>query len=255
MTVAVIQDVIKACGGAANPNSCYDYHPDSKIWSESTPMLFGRYHHAASFIENLWLLSGSSGSTGGHTTTEMWAGSTFIEGPTLPRAMHGHCQVTVNATHIFFAMADGKSNYLFNWPNQTWTELLPMNYHFSNPSCGIINHTRNGREAVIAGFGKCETFNFMSMVWRIGPDAPYFFGVGYTQLADNFIVVGGTNITMNFLDTIYKFDKENYGWILLEHKLRIPASSSGVITVPDDFVSPGEELPDLAFNSRTFKAF
>ncbi len=251
MAVGVFQDVVKACGGAANPNTCYDYHPERKIWSESTPMLFGRYHHAASFIEKLWLLSGSSGSTGGHTSTEKWDGSAFAEGTSLQRGMHGHCQLTVNDTHILFVMADGQSNYLLNWTSQEWTELDPMMYLLNNPSCGLINNTRNGVEAVVAGFGISQIFNFVSMIWRIGPNAPYFFGAGYTQLSDTFIVVGGRNLTLHFLDTMYKFDNENYEWISLDHKLQVPSSSLSVVTIPNDFVPSEGELPDLAFNSKS----
>ncbi len=236
MTVGVMDNIVKSCGGAFRSVTCYNYNADSKKWTVSTPMQFGRHNHAATFIGNKWVLSGGSGSTKSLTTTVVWTGSAFKDGPSLPRGMQGHCQLTLNATHVFFALADGKPNYLFDWPNQKWTELPPMVHSITHISCGLIN-AQIGKEAVVAAYGKCEIFNFRTMTWRHGPKTPYFYGASDVQLSDTFIVVGGRNISTHFLDSLFRFDHIQYDWVLLKQQLEVPASGVGVVTVPNKYLT------------------
>ncbi len=250
MTVGVIQNIVKVCGGVLNPLICYDYHAVNKTWVVSGLMKFGRINHAGSFVENYWLLSGSSGNTGGQKTTEIWTGRELKNGPPLPRKMHGHCQLTLNATHIFFGKADGKPNYLLDWPAKKWKKLEPTQHHIVNSSCGLIKSARHGREVVIAGYDRGAIFSFYNFRWRNGPKMPYFYTAAHTQLSDTFIVVGGVNISSHYLDTVYKFDNIKYRWIPLEQRLQIPAGDLGVVTVPDEVASFEEVYPDLAFNSK-----
>ncbi len=242
MAVAVIQGVIKSCGGHPPPRDvCYDYHPESNTWVNSASMMQRRWFYHTSFIQDLWLISGGGGgssSSQAQTTTEKWTGSAFEAGPTLPRSMYAHCQLTLNATHVFFANPRTSQSYLLNWPNQTWTELSQMTNTFQYPSCGLINNPTNGREAVVVQNGISEIFNFNNLTWRAGPDAPYFYEAGFSQLFDTFVVVGGIGSNSEYLDTLYKFDQINYAWIQLTQQLQTATGSyPGVATVPDSFVN------------------
>ncbi len=101
MAVGVIQGVIKSCGGHPPPRDvCYDYNPESNTWVSSSSMMQGRWFYHTSFIQDAWLISGGGDSTQSQTTTEKWTGSAFKAGPTLPRPMYAHCQLTLNATHV-----------------------------------------------------------------------------------------------------------------------------------------------------------
>ncbi len=135
MAVGIIGDVVKSCGGnQALKKACYDYHPTNNSWVRSVDMMHERYFHGHSFIDDMWLLSG--GDNGGTlTATEMWTGSAFEAGPPLPQGMFGHCQLTVNHTHVFFATKDQKTNYLLYWPDKTWMELPAMTKSYEWPIC------------------------------------------------------------------------------------------------------------------------
>ncbi len=239
MAVGIMQEIIKSCGGQSSPHDvCYNYYPANDTWVKSSNMTTGRYYHGSSFIDSVWLLS-NGGSSSTESTMEKWTGTAFELGPSLPRKMFGHCQLTVDAAHVFFADPDGQPNYLLNWAYQTWTELPPMATRMREHSCGLINNPKMGREAVVVGFGKTEIFNFDSHTWRFGRDAPYFYTAGYAQLLDTFVVVGGFGrYDYGTLDAIYKFDNINYEWTELGHRLETPcAMYPGVVAVPDRFVN------------------
>ncbi len=236
MSAGFMQGIVKSCGGGlSSVKACYDYHSENNSWVNSTSLMTGRMHMGASFIDNVWLLSGSwYGQV--KDTTEMWTGSNFEAGPNLPREMWSHCQLTVNATHVLFVRADGQPNFLLDWTDKTWTELPSLRYNIGGLSCGLIRHPINGIEAVVAGNGNSEIFNFTSLSWRPGPDAPNFNVASYTQLSDTFVMVGGYVGGQN-LDTLYKFDNVNYDWVPMEHHLQVPSRGPALATVPDNFVS------------------
>ncbi len=160
-------------------------------------------------------------------------------GPSLPQEMHEHCQLTVNSTHVFFAMPYSPSSYLLDWYEETWTELPPTTVGNGNQMCGLINNPENGLEAVIVEDGYSEIFNFNSLAWRDGPTLEPFDQAGFAQVGDTFVLVGGWSYEkQRSLDTIYRFDHLNYEWILMEQHLQIPIQSfPAVVAVPDDFVS------------------
>ncbi len=242
MAVGVMQGVIKSCGGYKEPKiACYDYNPDSNTWIQSPNMTAKRVYHGHSFIDDKWLLSGGyvPDQVSPSNATEYWDGNEFHVGPPLPRAMHAHCQLTLNHTHVFFTAGDGLASYLLYWPDWTWTELPAITKNYAWPSCGLIKNPNNGREAVIAGEEKNEIFNFKNLTWRDGPTVPYFIYAGYTQLSDTFLVVGGKHSSSySYLSTIYKFNNINYEWVQLCRNLQTKSGYyPGVVTVPDSFVN------------------
>ncbi len=238
MAVGVINGVLKSCGGSPSPHDdCYDYHPETNTWVNSSNMIYMRYYHRASFIESVWIVSGNNLEFN-QNTAERWTGSHFESGPHLPRTMSAHCQLTINSTHIFFAEPDGLPNFLMKWPDQTWTELPAMTNNMEFPSCGLINSPTNGTEIVVVEASKVEIFNFESMAWRSGADAPYFKEAGFTQLSDTFVVVGGIGSgNGQYLNSIYKFDNIEYDWDLIGQLQTAAGGYPGVFTLPDSFVT------------------
>ncbi len=241
MATGIIDGLIKSCGSYADSNICYDYSPATNSWNTSVSMLNARYYYPrASFIDGVWLLSGDyTGSDNDPYSTEMWTGSGFAHGPTLPRYMVYPCQLTVNSTHVFFTDVWSTGiPYLLDWDTQTWTKLPPgtVNRHF--PSCGLINNYEHGTEVVIVEDGVSEIFNFNTLTWRMGPSLPSFNNAGFAQLRDTFLVVGGEDDSDNPIDTIYQFDHINYDWILKSQRLQVACTRfPSVVSVPDIFVS------------------
>ncbi len=166
----------------------------------------------------------------------------FEPGPLLPKEMYSPCQLTINSTHISFTDTFSTGIvFLFDWYEETWTELPPMTINREYMSCGLISNPENGIEAVIVEDGITEIFNFRDEEWKTGPSVESFDYAGYAQIGDTFVVVGGENdeISNDFaLDTIYKFDHINYEWILMSQRLQVPRSFyPGVVAVPDEFVT------------------
>ncbi len=240
MALGIIDGKIKSCGDNWETYACYDYDPATNTWEDSPNLLYDRFNAKASFVGGVWLVSGDIDIDDGETT-EMWTGSGFEEGPTLPRTMWDHCQLTVNSTHVLFAHSNSitfEPTFLYDWQAEEFTFLEPQSELRQSPSCGVINNPENGLEAVIAQDGRSEILNFGTMTWREGPAAPYFFYAGYAQLFNTFVVVGGRAEDGTDLDTVYKFDHLNYQWIEVEQRLQVQrALYPGVVAVPDDFVS------------------
>ncbi len=240
MAVGIFDGLIKSCGGYHDLDYCYDYNPETNTWITSASLINNRQYPKSSFINGIWLVSGdSTNSDDVPLTTEMWTGTGFEAGPTLPIEMSYHCQLTINSTHVFFADTGDTGNaFLLDWYAQTWSALPPMSVNRDIMSCGMINSPENGIEAVIVEDGTTEIFNFREEVWRTGPTVERFDYAGYAQIGDTFVVLGGEDVFNFPLNTIYKFDHINYEWILMSQQLQVPRNNyPGVVAVPDEFVT------------------
>ncbi len=239
MAVGLIDGLIKSCGGS-DTDDCYNYNPTTNSWITSASLINTRATPKSSFIDGIWLISGdNTASDDCPLTTEMWTGTGFKSGPTLPIPMDSHCQLTINSTHVFFADTrhTGKA-YLLDWYKQSWTELPRMTVDRKYMSCGLINNPENGIEVVIVEDGTTEIFNLRDEEWKTGPTLESFDMAGYAQIGNTFVVVGGENDAGVTIGTIYKFDNINYDWILMSQQLKVPRHGyPGVVAVPDGFVT------------------
>ncbi len=239
MTVGLIDGLIKSCGGWSDTDDCYDYNPATNPWVTSASLINARSYPRSSFIDGVWLVSGDDyvNSDDVPLTTEMWTGTGFEPGPTLPVEMSYHCQLTINSTHVFFADTYSTGTaFLLDWNQQKWIELPPTRIR-NYMSCGLINNPENGIEAVIVEDGVTDIFNFRDEEWKTGPTVESFDLAGYAQIGDTFVVVGGNGYGVA-LDTIYKFDNINYEWILMSQRLQVPRDIyPGVVAVPDEYVT------------------
>ncbi len=240
MTAGMIDGSIKSCGSQHDSAECYDYDPATDTWTQSLYMINSRYNPKSSFIDGVWLLTGDGDSTIDFPqSTEMWTGTNFVEGPSLPVPMHDHCQLTINSTHLFFASDKNNPSYFLDWEQDIWTELPSMTQGVYLPSCGLINNPENGLEVVVATVGSSEIFNINTMQWRAGPSLGQIFAAGVGQLTDTFLLVGGENYSGGSpLHTIYQFDHINYDWVLLHNRLGLGRKGYlGVVTVTNEFVT------------------
>ncbi len=244
MQVAVMDGKVKVCGNSEPTNDCYDYYPASDTWLTAAGMMYERNGHRSSVIGDAWLVSGADYNNGAYASdTEFFAGVGFVRGPNMAHDMEFHCQLTVNATHVFFSSPTVGTSDLLDWYSQTWTDLEPMPDTFNGGllSCGLIDNPEKGLEAVMSGPDDTWIFNFESLTWRAGPKFPMeeVWSPGYAQLVDTFVVVGGEDDKENEpMDTIYQFDHLNYEWVLLEQRLGTRRQGRpGVVAVTADFIA------------------
>lgn len=131
---ALLDGVPKVCGGynadvGANTDVCYEYNSGQNTWSEVGPMTTARAGHAASVVgSNQWFVTGGIDDLGNIlSTTEVWTDGAFGPGPDLTFPSYGHCQVTLNGTHIFIGgKYETDAAYLLNWAEDEWRRLPPL---------------------------------------------------------------------------------------------------------------------------------
>ncbi len=245
MALGVMDGLIKSCGGEIDTDECYDYDPRTNSWTEGGMLLTPRRSPRASFIDDVWLVSGDDIVSYDYPqSTEVCNGNgAFEQGPFVPAEMYHHCQLTINSTHVFFQQDNGDlapGTFLLDWTSKTWTELPSYQGNRILATCGMINNPENGTEVVVNMDGRSDIFNLRDSTWRIGPhlEEP-LYQTGSAQLRDTFILVGGKGYGDDSFrpDKIWLFDHLNYGWIQMDQRLLVLRNSPGVVAVPDDFVN------------------
>ncbi len=262
-TAAYIDGVIKSCGGTYYDVSeskymsfanCYDYDPTNDEWTQSNSLLKPRIDMASSVLGNSWLVSGGTlldshdfNVPGYENDTELWSDGNFELGTAmLPEAMSDHCQVAINSTHIFFAYAyENGHAYILDYDADIWTQVedIPIRFDedgdgYRTTSCGLINNSANGAEVVLAGNGYTHILNLGTLEWKEGPHLlPEGYSYASAQLENTLVLAGGEAWSDPVMNTIRLFDSENYEWIELEQKMKLPRENFAIVAVPGDFVN------------------
>jgi len=240
-TAAFLNGRIYSCGGGNHPHDCYSLDTEL-VWQPSVPMPEGRYYAASSVINGLWWITGGDRESDRRDadTTFLFDGISFFEGPTLPVPKSGHCQVTINDTHVFFTgLVASEETYLFNWETEEWITLESNPHPYSNVPCGLLNNPDYGPEVIYAVSFHERTFiyNLANDAWREGPPFPQKLSMpSYARVEDGLITVGGS---VEFTDygVVYKFKEDTYEWEMLNQTLSWYRSSFASVTIPDDFVN------------------
>ncbi len=159
----------------------------------------------------------------------------------MPESMYGHCQVSINETHVFFADGVNGTAYILDWSTKEYSLLedIPGNPNKDYITCGAIYNNLNGQEIVIVSRGSSSIFNVLNMTWRQGPDVEIeFVMASAAQLGSTFVVVGGCSPEDEFenFDSVFVFDAVNYEFVLSDVKLDVAVRSAGVVALPDDYV-------------------
>ncbi len=240
MAVGFVDGVVKSCGGyVGNGNNihlCYDYDPSTNTWESSPDLNYERYHAGSSIIAARWLVTGDNYNDVA-STTELWTGTEFVQSIDLPEYMYGHCQVTINSTHVFFGDCEDKTAYILDWNMQEWTQLGNMTYERHMCGCGLIHNDIQGDEVVITAEGTSEIFNFGTMSWRAGPNMTDEYGFASAQLKDTFALVGGYAGDGQYSAKVFVFDQNNYEFVLSEQRLQQRRAYGAAVAVPDEIVN------------------
>jgi len=240
ITAGFYDEKVIVCGGYDNSRThdeCFYLGPDLSRWIEMAPVLGGpKRRLASSIIDNKWLLSGGYDGRTTFKSTFFFDGISFNEGPEMPASKRAHCQVSINATHIFFANG-GTTTFLLNWYTQEYDILdrIPNSKEYG--SCGVINNADHGLEVLLVDESSSYIYSIDDREWRDGPKLPQSTVDSFpVQLDDGFLSMGG-KLGSSYHATIYKFDENAYDWLVEPVRLETPRQFAAAVTVPDTFLN------------------
>ncbi len=250
----MLDGVPLVCGGYDDDrdigtDECYWYNYNDNVWvPTSQNMLESRYAPAASLIDSAtWLISGGQNEIWETVdSTEVYKDGRFSYGPTLPTVRFGHCQVTLNTSHIAILGGSNGTNsltdfYLLDWDDQSWHSMPDLPWDILYDICGLIENSVNGQELVVFdNYASCQIFNFEENAWKEGPllpdDTKLFENSLVAQMEQTFYILGGRFEGEISSDVVYKFDQENYEWVRQSFVLSNPIEGGVAIPVPDNVV-------------------
>jgi len=236
-TAAFIKGKIITCGGndenKIKTDKCFELGPDYDDWQEVQPLPYGvNLDMESSVMGDKWLISGGMEVV---DSLLVHNGDLFEPGLTMPYGQYGHCQVTVNSTHVLLT---GGANQILNWETKEFTVLDFAPNPRLDAACGFINSPNFGPEVLIAAADKADIFSLTDLDWKSGPTLP--LSVDYlasAQVDGGFVAVGGIYTPdKTYTDVIFKFDENVFEWIVLEETLDIPTAYGAVVAVPNDFL-------------------
>jgi len=190
----------------------------------------------SSVIDNeLFLTGGRDGEP--FFSTYIYDGQNFRSGIDMPARKDGHCQVTVNSTHIFVTGYPTTDTFLLDWQQQKWTVLKDIPRLMYSPACGLLENPEYGPEVLVTVEDFAFIFSLTDLEWRLGSSLPEpFSDLAYAQVRDGFLAIGGFGV-FEPSDKIYKFKESSYKWVLERSRLEVPRVIPAAVGVPDDFLN------------------
>ncbi len=230
------------CGGIPLVGSsvlkCYEYDKTSKNWIYMADMLSSRYwgRQVSAIGGQMFITAGQHSAV---SDTEIWDGSSFVAGPTLPTAMTTgyHCHVTLDSNRVFvsdIAKSTGKS-YILDWTSKTWSTMTTLGKSRSWGSCGRAYSAARGIEVlVMGGGGATDVYSVTDDSWRVGP----VYGLdgnahSVAQTGDTFVVVGGSGDETR----MFAYDPDGDKFDQLPHTLTNGRSFATAVAVSDDLIT------------------
>ena len=244
------------CGGwneITNLPDCYEYDNDN--WDTFSSMSVPRKYAAASTVPgtNRLIVSGGEDQNGAEELTEN--GWTTAALSPLAVFMSGHCMVHLDATRIMFI--GGRHNYnrspetyIYNYDDNTWEKGPDLNSRRENHACGKILKDKMSNEftvIVAGGFNEeymdsVEVLDMESMSWTTGPSLTVgtYFASMVEIPSGGVLLVGGSSLTFNYLNTIHMLEHAEDSWQELDQKLETGRKEFTAFLIPDELTSCSE---------------
>jgi len=233
-------DQVLACGGSdleEKTNKCFLLGQDLEEWVETESFLGGaRSEMTASVIDDsVFFTGGKNSDDEPMSSTLVYRDGSFSYGPGLPAEKYSHCQVTLNATHVFITggYVDSQTMVL-NFLNMQWTFLDDLVVKHRGEVCGLLQNPNYGDEVLVGDGTGIYLFSLNSLTWRDAPVSSPYGGSFSANLDRHALRMGGTYMG-DEQGAIYKFSEANYNWINAEERLALERHSAAAVAVPNSF--------------------
>ena len=197
------------CGFNDQENECFRYQILENKWvMEEFALLENRSHASGvSLGDDSWIITGGQtyfeGSPVLLNTSEILNNSEFIQGPSLPIPLSGHCSLKLNDEKIFVAGGYGETylmdSFILNIKTYFWGFLPLMKYGRFGHACGKTISLFNEIELVVAGGlhqNTIEKYSLTHSKWFTLPNInnqPIFKSAS-VQGETAFIITGGVEL-------------------------------------------------------------
>ena len=198
------------CGFSEQEKGCFKYQIIENSWAmEAFSLLKNRSHaSSANFNNNSWIITGGQEYTGRTpvllNSSEILQSNEFIQGPTLPIPLSGHCSVKLDEGHIFIAGGYGdqshlKDSFILIIKELSWEHLPMMKYGRFGHACGKAMTMFNEIEIFVVGGlhqNRIENFAIVQSKWFTLPtieDQPIFKSAT-VQGETTFVITGGVEL-------------------------------------------------------------
>lgn len=240
------------CGSFEMSNECYIL--ENGLWNVGPAMQFGRFGHVMLTKANVpdeVIVSGGLSPDGDLNSQEILSRDGWKQFVALPEPMTFHCLVQINET-TFAALggvnSQGNSNktWFLDVESGVWTEGAQFPLGRRGMSC-ITVQNKNGGLSLLA-IGGIEYENVVASVlvldlddtakgWYAGPQLPLplFSSEVVADLDGGAVLIGG--YTGNeVVNSIFKLNDVESGWVKLSQELSHKRTSPVAISVPSTLV-------------------
>jgi len=260
---------VNACGGRRNQGDAYRcWRFNGTTWSLLPNSTNGHYCEGTRYIvvQKGWWVISTNGSCGSwKINSEIFTGEKWIPGPGLPdgleisdssayhHTLEQYCLVNLSPTQTMLIGGNigtygRREVYIYDWNTENWTTGAALVTRLSGHGCVNL-----GSLGVLAGGGSnggpdavpfVNLYDSVQKSWSRQPDMPsgknQFYPYFHFPRSPTLFNWNGTAIGLfGSEDQIYKWNKENGTWSVLEG-VQLPVTYDGrferAIQVPDDFV-------------------
>jgi len=228
-------------------DECYRYNPELDTWTVSGVINPYKDEHSACAFNSVpeLIMNGGCDGTGGpceigveNSTIYTRDGETFVDLAPMPIGLSKHCMVALDGDDMFVtggykrdetgSQFDSNKSYLYHSDTMEWEELPGLPTPRAYLMCGMVHNANGDQEVIAAGGGfsvnrEVEIYNLQSGEWRTGNPLPlHLDDATVVPLDESFLLVGGYLSDDDFpskSNTIYKYEKQNDSWTLLDTKI------------------------------------
>jgi len=157
-TAAFYNGRLLVCGGIDNvfaglgtgpTKDCYQLLHGTASWEPIRSLTQPDFMMRSSVINDNWLISGGTNDPY-ETISFNDDDGVFIPGPYLLYEKVGHCQLTLNSTHVIFVSGKFRDTLMLNWNTKEWTLLENIPLPLEGSACGLLENKINDQGQLFA---------------------------------------------------------------------------------------------------------